>query len=53
MENKIVKLAIAVLDKVKARKSEEYGQNLLNNRINKIEDSLENIADNLRILLKK
>ncbi|XP_055300695.1 transient receptor potential cation channel protein painless-like [Sitodiplosis mosellana] len=53
MDKKIVKLAMVVLDKVKMEKFEEIEKDLLNDRIGKIEVSLENITNKLITLLNK
>lgn len=53
MDKKIVKLAYAVLEKVKVEKFEESEKDLLNDRIGKIEVSLENITKKLNTLLHK
>lgn len=53
MDKKIVKLASIVLEKVKMEKYEEIEKNQLNDRIRKIEVSLENINNKLITLLNK
>lgn len=53
MDKKIVKLAFAVLEKIKMDKYEEIEKDLLKERIGKIENSLEIISNKLNTLLSK
>lgn len=53
MDNKIVKLALFVLEKIKHEKYEEIEKDIMNERISKIEASLENITNKLTTLLNK
>lgn len=53
MDKKIVKLSFAVLEKVKLERFEESEKDLLNDRISKIEISLQNITNKLITLLNK
>lgn len=53
MDRKIVKLAFSLFERVKMEQYEEYEKDLLKDRINQIEHSLENITNKLNTLLKK
>lgn len=53
MDSKIVKFAFGLLEKVKMEHFEEEENNLLKERIARIEVNLENIANQLNSILKK
>lgn len=53
MDSKIVKFAFGLLEKVKMEQYEEEENNLLKERIGRIEVSLENIANKLNSILRK
>lgn len=53
MDGRIVKLAYGVLEKVKMEQYEEDENNLLKERIGRIETTLENIANKLNSILRK
>lgn len=53
MDSKIVKFAFGLLEKVKMEQYEEEENNLLKERISRIEVNLENIANKLNSVLNK
>lgn len=53
MDGKIVKLAYSLLDKMRMEQYEEDENNLLKERIGRIEVTLENIANRLNSILRK
>lgn len=53
MDSKIVKFAFGLLEKVRMEQYEEEENNLLKDRIFRIEESLENIANKLNSILRK